>query len=133
MVSKDVVKDGLEAFWAAVIDLVKQDVDINLNFGFARVVIDDRNLKVRFRSGFAGEIKGKDFETKMKRSVSPCSTFWKTSYNKSWRSSNLGTLLKKPESSITDAQEKKTLALKLMSMDMSSSGAFNIRNVKTKR
>jgi hypothetical protein len=130
MVSKDVVKDGLEAFWAAVIDLTRQDVDVNLNFGFCRLVIEDRNLKVRFRSGFATDIKGKDFEVKMKRSVSPCSTFWKTSYNKSWRQSNLGKLLKQPESSVSDAMEKKTLALKLMSMDMSSSSAFKIRNVK---
>lgn len=130
MVSKDVVKDGLEAFWAAVIDLTRQDVDINLNFGFARIVIEDRNLKVRFRSGFSTNVKGKDFETKMKRSVSPCSTFWKTSYNKSWRQSNLGKLLKQPDPSMTGALEKKTLALKMMSMDMSSSGAFNVRNMK---
>jgi sRNA-binding protein len=34
MVTKDVVKDGLEAIWAAIIDLTKQDVDVNLNFGF---------------------------------------------------------------------------------------------------
>ena len=93
MVSKDVVKDGLEAFWAAIIDLIKQDVDINLNFGFARIVIDDRNLKVRFRSGFATQIKGHDFEDKMKRSLSPCSTFWKTSYKKEWGKSSLGRLL----------------------------------------
>ena len=93
MVSKDVVKDGLEAFWAAVIDLVKQDVDVNLNFGFCRIVIDDRNLKIRFRTGFAGEIKGKDFEDKMKRSLSPCSTFWRTSYKKAWAKSSLGTML----------------------------------------
>ena len=94
MVPTDVIKDGLEAFWAAVIDLTKQDVDINLNFGFARIVIDDRNLKVRFRSGFATSIKSHDFEDKMKRSQSPCSTFWKTSYKKAWGKSALGTMLK---------------------------------------
>lgn len=110
--------------------MIKQDFDIDLNFGFARIVIDDRNLKVRFKTGFASEVKGKDFETKMKRSMSPCSTFWKTSYNKTWRQSNLGKMLTKPEASITDALEKKTMALKLMSMDMSSSGAFNLKKVK---
>mmetsp|Transcript_7091 Transcript_7091/g.8048 ORF Transcript_7091/g.8048 Transcript_7091/m.8048 type:complete len:102 (-) Transcript_7091:97-402(-) len=80
--------------WAAIIDLIKLDHDINLNFGFCRIVIDDRNLKIRFRAGFAEEVKGKDFEVKMKRSVSPCSTFWKTSYKKEWTKSSLGTLLK---------------------------------------
>jgi nucleoid DNA-binding protein len=97
MVSKDVVKDGLEAFWAAIIDLIKMDNDINLNFGFCRIVIQDRNLKVRFRTGFAAEVKGQDFEDKMRRSMSPCSTFWKTSYKKAWTKSNLGQLLKNTE------------------------------------
>lgn len=95
-------------------------------------MIDDRNLKVRFRSGFAGEVKGSDFETKMKRSLSPCSTFWRTSYNKQWGKSNLGKLLKKPEAAMTNALEKKTLALKMMSLDMSSSGALttNLKGFK---
>mmetsp|Transcript_4762 Transcript_4762/g.5478 ORF Transcript_4762/g.5478 Transcript_4762/m.5478 type:complete len:111 (+) Transcript_4762:458-790(+) len=94
MVSKDVVKDGLEAFWAACIDLIKQDVDLNLNFGFCRIVIDDRNLKVRFRAGFGKTIRSSDFQAKMKRSLSPCSTFWKTSYKKEWGKSSLGQMLK---------------------------------------
>ena len=107
MVSKDVVKDGLEAIWAAIIDLTKQDVDINLNFGFCRLVIDDRNLKTRFRSGFAGEIKGRDFEDKMKRSMSPCSTFWKTSYKSQWKNSMLGQTLKNTQTGFTKRQYKK--------------------------
>lgn len=106
MVSKDIVKDGLQAFWAAVIDLIKQDHDINLNFGFARIVIDDRNLKVRFRSGFASEVKGTDFETKMKRSLSPCSTFWRTSYKKEWGKSGLGQLLKNTQTGFLRQRKK---------------------------
>lgn len=66
----------------------------------------------------------------MKRSVSPCSTFWKTSYGKQWRQSNLGKLLKQPESSVSGALEKKTLALKLMSLDMSSTGGFSFKGYK---
>jgi len=94
MVSKDVVKDGLEAFWACIIDLVKQDIGVNLNFGFCRIVIDNQNLKTRFRAGFSANIKGSDFGDKMKRSMSPCSTFWKTSYKKAWGKSSLGMMLK---------------------------------------
>jgi hypothetical protein len=107
MVSKDVVKDGLEAIWAAIIDLIKQDVDINLNFGFCRIVIDDRNLKARFRSGFSGEIKNRDFEDKMKRSMSPCSTFWKTSYKSQWKNSMLGQTLRNTQTGFTKRQHKK--------------------------
>ena len=94
-VSTEIVKDGLQAIWAAIIDLIKLDNDLNLNFGFCRIVVDDKNLKVRFRTGFSTEVKDKEFQVKMKRSVSPCSTFWKTSYQKEWTKSNLGTLLKK--------------------------------------
>lgn len=94
MVPKDVVKDGLEAIWAAIIHLIRADHDIDLNFQFCRIVIADRNLKVRFRSGFDKQIKAKDFEDKMKRSLSPCSTFWKSSYKKEWNKSSLGQLLK---------------------------------------
>lgn len=126
MVSKDVVKDGLEAFWAAVIDLIKLDHDINLNFGFCRIVIDDKNLKVKFGTTFVSSIRGRKFQNKnMKRSLSPCSTFWRTSYNKAWGKSNLGSMLKKPNEAINSTLEKKTLALKMMSLDMSSSGAMS--------
>lgn len=106
MVSKDVVKDGLEAIWAAIIDLTKQDIDVNLNFGFCRIVIDDRNLKVRFRSGFSCDIKNSDFETKMKRSLSPCSTFWKSSYKGEWKKSILGQMLAKTQSGFTKRSQK---------------------------
>lgn len=106
MVSKDVVKDGLEAIWAAVIDLIKLDHDLNMNFGFCRIVVDDRNLKVRFRSGFASEIKGTDFEDKMKRSLSPCSTFWRTSYQKQWQKSTLGQMLKNTQTGFNKRTKK---------------------------
>ena len=58
-----------------------------LNFGFCIMTIMDRNLKTRFRSGFDRTVKDKTFEDKMRRSLSPCSSFWKTSYNTKWASS----------------------------------------------
>ncbi len=49
--------------------------------------IVNRNLKTRFKSEFNHVVKDKGFETKMRRSLSPCSSFWKTSYNSKWAES----------------------------------------------
>jgi hypothetical protein len=38
--------------------------------------------------------------------------------------STLGSLVKKPNNTVTNALNEKTMALKLMSLDMSSSGRF---------
>lgn len=60
----------------------------------------------------------------MKRQASPVATLWKTSYNKNFERSSLGTLIKKPNQEVTEALNEKTKALKLMSLDMSSSSKF---------
>ena len=91
-----VIKDGVEAFFHAVVDLINFGRDIDLNFGFARIHIVDRNLKVGFKKNFTTEVEDKQFEEKMKMSNTACSSFWKTSYNKEWGRSTLGNLIKKP-------------------------------------
>ena len=58
----------------------------------------------------------------MKMSNTSCSSFWKTDYNKEWARSTLGTLVKKPETNLAEAIALKTMALKMMSIDMSSTG-----------
>lgn len=88
-----VVKDGLEAFFHAVIDLMNFGKDIDLNFGFARIHIIDRNLKAGFKKNFKVEVEDKEFEEKMKMSNTSCSSFWKTSYKKEWQKSTLGNLI----------------------------------------
>ena len=50
-VSVDVVKDALNNIWKAVADLIQIGKDLDLNFGFARVGINDRSLKVAFKEG----------------------------------------------------------------------------------
>lgn len=53
-----------------------------------------------------------------------CSSFWKTDYNKQWASSTLGKLIHKPASHVADAIALKTTALKMMSIDMHSTGVI---------
>lgn len=57
----------------------------------------------------------------MKRSTSPVSTLWKTQYTKTFASSTLGSLIKKPNPEVVHTLNEKTQALKLMSLDLSSS------------
>ena len=61
----------------------------------------------------------------MKRMTSPVASMWRTNTNNMFQKSALGTLIKKPNPAVTEALAQKTQALKLMSMDMSSSAAFN--------
>mmetsp|Transcript_39463 Transcript_39463/g.28537 ORF Transcript_39463/g.28537 Transcript_39463/m.28537 type:complete len:146 (-) Transcript_39463:147-584(-) len=121
---KDVVEDALKAICKAIIDLTMCDRDISLQMGFCNVRITDRKLKVIFADYLAKELSDKNFEGQMKRQASPVATLWKTSYNKNFERSSLGTLIKKPNQEVTEALNEKTKALKMMSLDMSSSSKF---------
>lgn len=70
------------------------------------------------------------FEDRMKRSVTPVSLLWRTSYTKTFASSTLGTLLKKPNPDVVQTLNDKTQALKLMSLDLSSSAKFYPRTIR---
>ena len=60
----------------------------------------------------------------MKRAITPVSQTWKSSYTKTFAQSTLGTLLAKPNQEVVRTLNDKTLALKMMSLDLSSSGKF---------
>lgn len=45
LLGKEVVNDALNTIFLAIIDLIKYNKDINLNFGFARISIVNRGLK----------------------------------------------------------------------------------------
>lgn len=122
----DVVRDTLDTIWKAMEDLINiHDKDITLQFGFCVVQMRDRNLKVIFADYLTKDVTASEFEGKMKRMTSPVSTLWKTNNDQMFKSSALGTMIKKPNKGVTEALAQKTQALKLMSMDMSSSAGFN--------
>lgn len=58
----------------------------------------------------------------MKLANTSCSSFWKTSYKAEWGKSALGNLVKSPQQDVVDVISMKTEALKLMSIDFSSTG-----------
>ena len=84
----------------------------------------NRGLKVVFNPDFSGGCVDKQFENQMKRAITPVSNNWKSSYTKTFAQSTLGTLLTKPNHEVVKTLNDKTLALKMMSLDLSSSGKF---------
>lgn len=117
----DVVRDCLDTIFLAIEDLIKYDKNISLQFGFANVQFINRNLKTYFADYMSRELSDKEFENRMKRMNSPVSSLWKTDTRSEFAKSTLGTLIKKPNAQVTEALMQKTQALKLMSLDMSSS------------
>jgi hypothetical protein len=124
LLGKDVVTDALNTIFLAIVDLIKYNRDLNINFGFARVRISNRGLKVVYATDFNVSCGDKQFEQQMKRSVNPVSDTWKSSYTKTFAQSTLGTLLTRPNGEVVKTLNEKTMALKLMSLDLSSSGKF---------
>ena len=120
-----VVRDTLAAIFKAIVDLITlKDKSINLAFGFCNVYMRDKNLSVPFAEYLTKECSDAQFEQTMKRQASPVATLWRTSTEMNFRKSNLGQMIQKPNASKAEAQMLKTEALRMMSMDMSSSAGF---------
>ena len=120
----DVVNDALNTLFLAIQDLIKLDKNIDLAFGFCNVRFLSRNLKVAFLPDLNQTNGSAQFEDKMIRQKSPVSTLWRTSYGQSWANSTLGSLVKMPNHTVTNTLNEKTGALKIMSLDLISSGRF---------
>ena len=122
----EVVRHTLDIIYKAIEDLINiHDKDIQLQFGFCVVQMRQKNLKVVFAEYLSKQVSGAQFENTMKRMTSPVSSMWRTNTTSMFQQSALGTMIKKPNAAVTNALAQKTQALKLMSMDMSSSTAFN--------
>ena len=130
----DVVKSSLDIIYKAIEDLINiHDRDIQLQFGFAVVRMANKNLRVNFADYLSKEVSGAQFENKMKRMTSPVATMWRTSQTNMFNKSALGTMIRKPNAAVTEALAQKTQALKLMSMDMSSSSAFQQKKFQPRK
>ena len=128
LLGQDVVADVLNSIFLAIIDLVKYGKDINLAFGFCNVRMTGKSMNTVFSENFKETLLNKNFEQSMKRSVSPVSSLWRTSYTKTFAQSTLGTLIQKPNPDLVQTLNDKTMALKLMSLDLSSSSKFTGTN-----
>src|SRR5687767_1073764 len=96
LLGADVVTDALNTIFLAVIDLVKYGRDVDLAFGFCNVRVTSKNLRTVFSESFISSVQHKQFEGQMRRSVTPVSNLWRTSYTKTFAQSTLGSLIQKP-------------------------------------
>jgi len=52
----------MNALWKGVFDLVSLGKSVDLNFGFSRISIMDKGLKVTFKAGLTSTVQDKGFE-----------------------------------------------------------------------
>jgi len=125
---KETVVSALAAFTTAVIDLTRLGYDLSLDFDFCKINIIDKNLKYSYRQDFNQQLNAPTFETKIKKSIVPTSSFWNTTYQEKWGASTLSGLYKVPDASKVQTLNDKTLALKFLSLDMNSTEkTFGVR------
>jgi len=129
--AKEVVSSGIQAFIAAVWDLTQLGHDLNIDFGFCNIRISDKNLSYTFKNDFVNTVNDTKFEHKIKKSEAPTDNFWKTSTKEKWSKSTLSGLYKKPDSDKVQTLAEKTLALKIMSLDLNTAEKTNLASGKT--
>ena len=117
---KNVIRDAHKAIFSAIKDLTKLGRVMHIPFNFAVIVINNMSLETRFNKDFSRGINDKSFEFKMRRSDNPCVKFWTTTSEDKWRTSALSKLYETPNPSGVNQMNEKTLALKILSLDLAS-------------
>jgi len=117
---KEVVTSAIQAFIEAVANLTQLGHSIDIDFGFCRVKITNRNLTYAYLKSFGQGLNQTSFESKLKKSEVNTSNFWQNTMQEKWASSNLSQLWKQPDSDKVQSFSEKTLALKIMSLDLNS-------------
>jgi len=130
---RETVSSAIQAFVVAVTDLTRLGYDLDLDFGFCRVVIRDKTLSYNYKADLVQQVNNLNFEKKIKRSVTPTSSFWKNTQQEKWNSSTLSKLYKVPEPSKVQTLAEKTLALKIMSLDMNTTEKTQFAKIKNIR
>lgn len=129
--AKEVVSSAIQAFIAAVWDLTQLGHDLAIDFGFCTVKVNDKNLSYTFKQDFVNTVNDTRFEHKIKKSETPTDNFWKTSSKDKWAKSTLSGLYKKPDANKVQSLNEKTLALKIMSLDLNTAEKTTMASGKT--
>jgi CCDC81 eukaryotic HU domain 1/CCDC81 eukaryotic HU domain 2 len=123
---KSVIRDFHKALFKAIKELTKLGRIIHIPFNFCVVIINNMSLSVQFTNDFTRSVNTNHYEFKMRKSDDPCNKFWKTTSEDKWRSSVLSKLWGRPNSQIVQKMNEKTLALKILSLDLAST--MKVRN-----
>jgi nucleoid DNA-binding protein len=118
--SKEVVTSAHEAFFRAIVDLAQLNHSLNLAFGFCSITITRKDLKYTYKAGIVDQLNVAPFENKMRKSTVPTASIWRSTSNERWQKSGLNTLFKRPNSPLVRSNNEKTLALKILSLDLNT-------------
>jgi nucleoid DNA-binding protein len=128
---KETVQAAINAFVEAVGNLTQLGYNLDINFGFARVSINNKNLTYKYVTDFSRTMNKSSFESKIKKAEVATSSFWQTSMQEKWMNSTLSGLLKQPDADKVQAMNEKTLALKIMSLDLNSAEKTGVSQPKS--
>jgi len=117
---KEVVTSAIQAFIEAVGNLTQLGYNLDIDFGFGKVKINNKNLSYSFNQSFAGSLNQSAFESKIKKAEVSTASHWQNTHQDKWANSNLSSLYKQPDANKASTLSEKTLALKIMSLDMNS-------------
>jgi nucleoid DNA-binding protein len=127
---KEVVTSAISAFIEAVSNLTQLGYNIDVDFGFAKVKINNKNLSYSYQQTFSSGLNNTAFESKIKKAEVSTSSHWQTTSQDKWANSNLSSLYKQPDADKAQVLSEKTLALKIMSLDMNSAEKTGISQIK---
>ncbi|OMJ81904.1 hypothetical protein SteCoe_17545 [Stentor coeruleus] len=117
---KNVIRDAHKAIFNCIKELTKLGRVLHIPFNFSVIVINNMSLQAQFTREFATTVNNAGYEMRMRKSDDPCRTFWKTTSEDKWRSSVLSKLWGTPDSQSVQKMNEKTLALKILSLDLAS-------------
>jgi len=128
---KEVVTSAIQAFVEAVANLTQLGHNLNIDFGFCRVTITNRNLSYSYKQDFSQTLNQTSFESKIKKAEVSTSSHWTNTMKDKWAQSNMSTLFKQPSPEKVQTLNEKTLALKIMSLDLNSAEKTGLSHAKT--
>lgn len=123
--SEEVTKKCLEALTHAVVDLTRLGKDLRLDFGFCCLKVNNKDLKYHFDDYLTKEVNNPSYEYELRKSDRPTPDFWKSNAANKFKKTELGTMLPDRKGEIEREQYQKTLALKIMSLDMNTTENAN--------
>jgi len=128
---KEAVTSAIQAFIEAVANLTQLGHNLDIDFGFCRVKINNRNLGYTYKQDFSRVLNETSFESKIKKAEATTASFWQTSPQTKWQTSNLSQLWKQPDAGKVQNFAEKTLALKIMSLDLNSTEKSGTSQLKS--
>jgi len=117
---KETVDSAIKTFVEAVSNLTQLGHNLDIDFGFCKVKIVNRNLSYNYKQDFSQTLNQTAFESKIKKAEVSTASFWQATSQDKWASSNLSQLFKQPNAEKVNTLAEKTLALKIMSLDLNS-------------